>query len=192
MLTKSFNKEELFESIYNESNLKRLNECGGVWTPAEERNYQKWVKQTQKEDELVEDWFEKNISKDDPDYEWLEKALHYFRPNHYYSKKDGLSMVDQKLRNQAELLKKADADEKRKELMKGNRERYMAAHGITPEMERNKKKAQAYESRARSLMKEAEEAQKNAEIYWEKAGGKELWANFRVPKPNKNGEYSDA
>ena len=54
-----------------------------------------------------------------------------------------------------------------------------------------KKNAMSYESKARSLRREADKMDDLAAQSWEKAGGKDLWANFKLPHPNANGEYKD-
>lgn len=126
--------------------------------------------------------FMKEISKDDPDYNYYKRASEdALRSNADFD----YERFCKYLRDRVNEYKKQE----RSALLSKNRNEYYAAHGITPQMLAAKKNAMSYESKARSLRREADEMDDLAVQYWEKAGGKDLWANFRLPHPNANGEY---
>ena len=191
MIKNSFNDSKLFES------LSRLNECGGGsyfgssgcggGLIFDNDYYERQRINRERREKDIKHFtseFMKEISKDDPDYNYYkraaEEALHS-NANFDYER------FCKYLRDKVNEYKKQE----RSALLSKNKSEYYAAHGITSEMIAAKKNAMSYESKARSLRREADKMDDLAARSWEKARGKDLWANFRLPHPNSNGEYKD-
>lgn len=173
----------------------RMNECGG-WGGGfsgcgssffDDDYYERERIRRQKRERSIKRFtskFMKEVSEDDPDYKYYGRATN--EAMHSNSDFDYESFCNYIHRKVNEYKK-----EERSALLSKNRNDYYAVHGITPQMISAKKTAQSYESKARSLRREADEMDDLAVQYWERAGGKDLWANFKLPHPNANGEYLD-
>jgi len=191
MIKNSFNDSRLFESLC------RLNECGGGsyfgtfgcggGLIFDDDYYERQRINRERREKDIKHFtseFMKEISEDDPDYDYYkraaEEALHS-NANFDYER------FCKYLHDKVNEYKKQE----RSALLSKNKNEYYAAHGITSQMIAAKKNAMSYESKARSLRREADKMDDLAARSWEKAGGKDLWANFKLPHPNANGEYVD-
>jgi hypothetical protein len=172
-----------------------MNECGGGYVGFggcgssffDDEYYERQRARREKQQRSIKRYtskFMKDKNQDDPDYKYYGRATN--EALHSNSDFDYESFCNYVNRKVDEYKK-----QERSALLSKNRNDYYAAHGITPQMISAKKTAQSYESKARSLRREADEMDDLAVSYWEKAGGKDLWANFKLPHPNANGEYVD-